>query len=231
MAGLAAGQVARQAAGPSPGSSLGSAAPPRPQAEAGPPARPRPPASGGPLLPPRPEADMSDAAGVADEGGALGLLQDRLARVAQQLARVADAATLQRLALMRLPTRLPVAGAELTSGFGNREDPLTGQRAFHDGLDLAVARGTVIRAAAGGRVVYAGLKPDFGRMVEIDHGNGLATLYAHASRLLVTAGAVVLPGDPIAEVGSSGRSTGPHLHFEVLRQGTAIDPRRYLAGL
>ncbi len=178
--------------------------------------------SGGPLLPPRPDEDPA---------GDLSLLQARLTHVEHQMASVADAATLDSLALMRLPTRVPVQGAELTSVFGNREDPLTGQRAFHAGLDLAVATGTVIHAAAGGKVVFAGLKPDFGRMVEIDHGNGLETLYAHASRLLVATGALVLPGDPIAEVGTSGRSTGPHLHFEVLRQGAAVDPRRYLAGL
>ena len=178
--------------------------------------------SGGPLLPPRPElAAMGD----------LDALQARLADVEEQIGLVADAASLQNLALMRMPTRLPVENAELGSPFGNREDPFTGRRAFHSGLDFAAGQGTVIHAAAGGTVVFAGFKPDFGWVVEIEHGNGLVTRYAHASRLTVKVGALVMPGDPIAAVGSTGRSTGPHLHFEVLHDGEAIDPRRYLAGL
>ena len=132
---------------------------------------------------------------------------------------------------MRLPSHLPVAGAHLGSSFGNRDDPFTGRRAFHAGLDFSAGQGTAIRAAAGGTVMFAGFKPDFGWVVEIEHGNGLTTRYAHASRLRIRAGALVTPGDLIAEVGSTGRSTGAHLHFEVLRNGEAIDPRRYLAGL
>jgi murein DD-endopeptidase MepM/ murein hydrolase activator NlpD len=178
--------------------------------------------SGGPLLPPRPEQDALDD---------LGAIEARLADLEPQIALVADAAMLQSLALMRMPTRLPVNGAELMSTFGNREDPLTGRRAFHAGLDFAAAPGTAIHAAAGGAVTLAGFRPDYGWVVEIEHGNGLSTRYAHASRLLVKAGALVTPGDAIAAVGSTGRSTGPHLHFEVLRNGEAIDPRRYLAGL
>jgi len=178
--------------------------------------------SGGPLLPPRPEFDAL---------GNLDALQARLVSVEQQLGIVSDAASLQNLALMRLPTRLPIEGAELGSPFGNRDDPFTGRRAFHAGLDFAAGPGTLIHAAAGGTVVFAGFRPDFGWVVDIEHGNGLTTRYAHASRLMVKAGALVMPGDAIAAVGSSGRSTGPHLHFEVLRDGEATDPRRYLAGL
>jgi murein DD-endopeptidase MepM/ murein hydrolase activator NlpD len=158
-------------------------------------------------------------------------MSERVALLEQRLAQVSDAATLENLALMRLPTRLPVDGAELTSAFGNRDDPFTGRRAFHSGFDFAAAAGTAIHAAAGGKVVFAGVRPDFGWVVEIDHGNGLSTRYAHASRLLVQAGALVMPGETIATAGSSGRSTGPHLHFEVLRNGAATDPGRYLAGL
>lgn len=179
-------------------------------------------ASGGPLLPPRPEQAASDD---------LGAMESRLAEIEQQMALVSDAAALQNLELMRMPSHLPVDGARLGSSFGNREDPFTGHRAFHAGLDFTAAPGTAIHAAAGGTVVFAGFKPDFGWCVEIEHGNGLTTRYAHASRLLVKAGSVVTPGDMIAEVGSTGRSTGPHLHFEVLRNGEAADPRRYLAGL
>ncbi len=175
--------------------------------------------SGGPMLPPREAAEGLDA------------LQERLSLLELQIERVAEAASLQNLALMRLPTRLPLDDAERVSGFGNRDDPFTGRRAFHAGLDFAAAPGTPIQAAGGGTVAFAGVKSDYGQVVEIDHGNGLMTRYAHASRLWVKTGDLVAPGDAIAAVGSSGRSTGPHLHFEVLRHGEAVNPRRYLAGL
>ena len=106
---------------------------------------------------------------------------------------------------MRLPTRLPIAGAGLTSGFGNRFDPFAHTRAFHAGLDFAAEIGVPIASAAGGTVAYAGFRPDYGWVVEIDHGNGLVTRYAHASKLLVKAGDVVEPGQRIARVGSTGR--------------------------
>jgi murein DD-endopeptidase MepM/ murein hydrolase activator NlpD len=176
-------------------------------------------ASGGPLLPAR--------TGAAN----LGALDEQLARVERQITTVANAAAQQSLELMRLPTRLPIAGAELTSTFGNRIDPFAHTHAFHAGLDFAARAGTPIAAAAGGIVAFAGFKHDYGWVVEIDHGNGLSTRYAHASELLVHAGQVVVPGDRIAMVGSTGRATGPHLHFEVLRAGDHVDPRRYLAGL
>ena len=174
---------------------------------------------GGPLLPARSEA--------VD----LGAIDAQLGRVEKQIASVASAAAEQTLALMRLPTRLPIAGAELTSTFGNRIDPFAHSHAFHAGLDFAARVGTPIASAAGGVVAFAGFKRDFGWVVDIDHGNGLMTRYAHASQLLVRAGEVVVPGDRIAMVGSTGRSTGPHLHFEVLRAGDQVDPKRYLAGL
>ena len=178
--------------------------------------------SGGPLLPARFEQDAVDN---------LDILQARMLVLEQRMALVSDAAALQNLDLMRMPTHLPIRGAELVSVFGNRDDPMTGHRAFHAGLDFAATIGTPILAAAGGTVSYAGLRPDFGWVVEIEHGNGLTTRYAHASRVLVSVGNVVEPGDPIAQVGSTGRSTGPHLHFEVLRRGEATDPKAYLAGL
>ena len=177
---------------------------------------------GGPMLPPRPEQPTHDE---------LGALESRLADLEQQIALASEAAAVQNLALMRLPSRMPIEGAELVSPFGNRDDPLSGRRAFHGGLDFAASPGTAIHAAAGGKVTVAGFKADFGWVVEVDHGNGLSTRYAHASLLFVKVGDLVTPGDRIAAVGSSGRSTGPHLHFEVLRHGQAIDPRRYLVGL
>jgi murein DD-endopeptidase MepM/ murein hydrolase activator NlpD len=181
-------------------------------------ARPAP-ASGGPLLAPRPEP--------AD----IGVLDAQLRQVERQIASVAEAAIVRSLALMRLPTRSPIVDAELSSGFGNRSDPLTHGHAFHAGLDFAATSGTPIASAGGGVVAFAGFKHDYGWCVEIDHGNGLVTRYAHASELLVQAGQIVVPGQRIGRVGSTGRSTGPHLHFEVLRGGTPIDPERYLAHL
>jgi murein DD-endopeptidase MepM/ murein hydrolase activator NlpD len=175
--------------------------------------------SGGPLLAPR--AEPIDA----------GTLEADLARVEARIGQLADAAAQRTEQLMRLPTRLPVLGAELTSTFGNRVDPFAHRQAFHAGLDFAAEAGAPIGAAAGGTVAFAGFKPDFGWVVEIDHGNGLVTRYAHASKLLVHAGEIVTPGERIARVGSTGRSTGPHLHFEVLRGGEHVDPKRYLAGL
>jgi len=175
--------------------------------------------SGGPQLPARTSAlDV-------------GALNAQLARIETQITTVANAAAQQSLELMRLPTRLPIAGAELTSSFGNRVDPFDHTREFHPGIDFAARTGTPIASAAGGIVAFAGFRRDYGWVVEIDHGNGLSTRYAHASELLVHAGEVVGPGDRIAMVGSTGRSTGPHLHFEVLRAGDHVDPRRYLAGL
>ena len=179
-------------------------------------------ASGGPLLAPLPVSDATPSPDALDA---------QFGRIERQIGLVAEAAALRTLEFMRLPSRLPIAGAALTSTFGNRFDPFAGTRAFHAGLDFAAGAGTTIRSAAGGVVAFAGMRTDFGRVVEIDHGNGLKTRYAHASKLLVATGALVAPGDPIALVGSTGRSTGPHLHFEVLRQGAAVDPKRYLAGL
>lgn len=191
-------------------------------------------ARGGPLLPPRQDALAQDPLAqdplahqpVAHE--AVLALEARLADLDLQLSSAADAAALQNMALMRLPTRSPIEGAEMVSNFGNRDDPLTGRRAFHGGIDLKAGPGTAIQAAAGGVVTWSGFKSDFGRVVEIDHGNGLATRYAHASQLFVKVGDVVTPGERIAAVGTSGRSTGPHLHYEVLRHGEATDPQRYL---
>lgn len=121
----------------------------------------------------------------------------------------------------------PVAG-RVSSPFGPRQLPDEDAPRHHAGLDIAAPPGTAIRAAAGGRVVFAGERGGYGNAVIVDHGNGLTTLYGHASELLVAEGDVVRPGTPIARVGSTGRSTGPHLHFELRRGGRAIDPAPYL---
>jgi murein DD-endopeptidase MepM/ murein hydrolase activator NlpD len=127
-----------------------------------------------------------------------------------------------------LPTRLPIADMWHSSNFGYRIDPFTGQRAFHEGVDFASEAGTPILAAASGKVVFAGMHPEYGKLVEIDHGNGLRTRYAHASMLFVRPGERVVAGQRIASVGSTGRSTGPHLHFEIRLRGVAQNPARFL---
>ena len=127
-----------------------------------------------------------------------------------------------------LPSALPVTTGFFSSNFGWRIDPFTGQRAMHEGVDFAAEPGTPIKAAAGGIVIYSENNPSYGNMIEIDHGNGLVSRYAHASKRLVKEGDVVLRGQKIGEVGSTGRSTGPHLHFEVLLNGTPQNPTRYL---
>ncbi len=128
-----------------------------------------------------------------------------------------------------LPQNTPVAEGFIGSGFGMRTDPFTGQLAMHAGVDFAAPVGTPIFAAAGGVVSNAEFHPVFGNVVEVDHGSGLSTLYAHASRIVVKPGDIVRKGQKIAEVGSTGRSTGPHLHFEVHVNGQPQNPARFLA--
>lgn len=127
-----------------------------------------------------------------------------------------------------LPSIPPITEGFYSSNFGWRLDPFTGANAMHEGVDYMVQAGTAIRASAGGVVAYSDLHPQYGNMVEIDHGNDVVTRYAHASRLLVKAGQVVRRGEKIAEVGSTGRSTGNHLHFEVRYKGIAQNPVRFL---
>ena len=128
----------------------------------------------------------------------------------------------------KFPSVAPVSGGDYSSNFGWRIDPFTGQNAMHEGVDFMAPEGTPIMASAAGIVVYSGLHPQYVNMVEIDHGNDIVTRYGHASRLLVKVGQVVRSGQEIAEVGSTGRSTGCHLHFEVRYKGIAQNPRRFL---
>ena len=128
----------------------------------------------------------------------------------------------------KFPSVAPVSTGDYSSNFGWRIDPFTGQNAMHEGVDFMAPEGTPIMASAAGIVVYSGLHPQYGNMVEIDHGNDIVTRYGHASRLLVKVGQVVRRGQEIAEVGSTGRSTGNHLHFEVRYKGIAQNPRRFL---
>lgn len=127
-----------------------------------------------------------------------------------------------------LPNSSPVNAAFNSSSYGWRIDPFNGNKAFHEGLDFSADTGTPIFAAAGGIVTSAERTPDYGNIVKIDHGLGLETRYAHASKLLVKVGDRVEKGQIVAEVGSTGRSTGPHLHYEIRLNGNVLDPRKYL---
>ena len=179
--------------------------------------------AGGPLLEP------GSGAGAGTEGSLLWLdrglddIEARLDRVASMLAR-------RDLDRMSFPSRAPIPGVMISSDFGRRVDPFTRRPARHAGIDYLAWYGTSIQASAGGRVRRAGPYGAFGKTVEIDHGDGLITRYGHTSRILVRVGDIVLPGQTIAMVGSTGRSTGPHLQFEILRDGKQVPPQLYLAG-
>ena len=134
-----------------------------------------------------------------------------------------------RLAQLMVPSTTPVQGP-VGSGFGFRNDPFSGRAALHTGLDFPADIGTPVQSAAGGMVVSTEPHPAYGNLVEIDHGNGLSTRYAHLSKLLVKSGDLVKRGQVVAWVGNSGRSTGAHLHFEVLVEGVPQNPARFLAG-
>ncbi len=162
-------------------------------------------------------------------------LQQVLARLDDVSDQHADVFTLiesrlleARLQALVVPSTAPVQG-EVGSGFGVRPDPITGRNALHSGLDFPAEPGTPVRAAAGGVVVSTDWHPQFGKLLELDHGKGLSTLYAHNSQVLVQRGDIVKRGQVVAKVGNSGRSTGPHLHFEVLVDGVPQDPARFLA--
>ncbi len=130
--------------------------------------------------------------------------------------------------LDKVPLGNPAPGSALSSPFGVRTDPFLGHQAMHTGLDFKAGTGTNVRAAADGKVIDAGRNGGYGNMVEIDHGNGITTRYAHLSRISVKDGDKIKRGDKLGEVGSTGRSTGPHLHYEVRRHGDAVDPVKFI---
>jgi murein DD-endopeptidase MepM/ murein hydrolase activator NlpD len=179
--------------------------------------KPKLPASaegmGGPLLAPE---DGPDASSLVDDANAVmeALTRFKAAREAIDLA----------------PIHRPVVGSmRISSGYGNRRDPFTGGKAFHAGIDFPAPRGTAVLAAGEGEVTFVGQMSGYGNVVEITHGGGLVTRYGHLSAFLVKEGQLVKTGTPIAKVGSTGRSTGPHLHFEVRREDKTMDPMKFLA--
>jgi murein DD-endopeptidase MepM/ murein hydrolase activator NlpD len=180
---------------------------------------------GGPSLPPRRCVEVATQSSRDDAA----TTRQQLECMSATLAALERATDLHQVAFNAFPGRMPADGARFGSPFGNRVDPFTGRLSFHPGVDLVAQSGTPILAAAGGRVIFAGPKGGYGNAVEIDHGNGLITRYGHASRILVHEGDLVLPRQHVADIGTTGRSTGPHLHFEVLVNGAPVDPTGYLA--
>ena len=128
-----------------------------------------------------------------------------------------------------MPAGAPIVKGWMSSPFGERVDPISGKKAWHEGMDFAGANGSDVVAVANGIVVFSGRRDGYGLMVEISHGENLRTRYGHHQELLVQAGQSVKRGDVIGLMGSSGRSTGPHVHFEVLKSGKPVNPARYVS--
>jgi murein DD-endopeptidase MepM/ murein hydrolase activator NlpD len=145
-----------------------------------------------------------------------------------ELAAALDTLQAVREASAALPLAAPVSSTSISSSFGVRADPFVGKAAMHTGIDFIEQVGAAVKATAPGKVVFAGEKAGYGQMVEIDHGDGLSTRYAHMSSIAVGIGEAVAAGALVGRVGSTGRSTGPHLHYEVRRAGEAVDPSRFL---
>lgn len=181
------------------------------------------PAQGGP------ESMLSAVAVAAPD---LSALLDGLARQLQdrerQLAVLESLMSTRNLSRQIVPGGRPVNQGWISSYFGNRADPFNGRTAFHAGLDFAGKEGSEVVAVASGVVTWSKERFGYGRTVEINHGNGYVTRYAHNARNLVAVGSTVQKGDSIALMGSSGRSTGPHLHFEVLKNGRAVNPMTFV---
>jgi len=180
-------------------------------------------------------SDTSAAApGAVGSGGPLNklgaepeALVRRQEQLDQQLAKVEKRLSEQALVISHTPVVAPVVGV-ITDGFGPRIDPVTHQPGFHDGLDISVAFGTVVTAPADGVVTYADRDSGYGRLLKINHGYGYSTMYGHLDRFLVKEGSRVTRGQPIGKVGMSGRTTGPHLHYEVWKDGEKQNPLYYI---
>jgi len=134
-----------------------------------------------------------------------------------------------RLAQKTIPTTMPVEAGYYSSNYGYRLDPITGRSTFHTGVDIIASPGTTVMAAAGGVVSTVAYVPEYGNIVDVDHDNGLTSRYAHLSKSLVRVGDVVMKGQKIALVGATGRTTGPHLHFEVREKGIPLNPNKFLS--
>ncbi len=183
------------------------------------------PAMGGPELKTVLKLDAGDVA------GAVGQLEAQLTRQSDQLSMLEALLMDRELDQSLLPAGLPVRQGYASSRFGYRTDPFTGKPDFHPGVDFNGVRGQDILAVAGGVVAFVGRKPGYGNVVEIDHGNGYLTRYAHNDRNTVDEGTAVRAGDVIAKMGATGRSTGVHVHFEVWQKGKLVNPSQYLRAM
>ncbi len=168
--------------------------------------------------------------GKSDAGGPLIPLDSSMTfdSKVRELDEALDALDRLKTEARRLPLANPAPGRSVTSPFGVRTDPLLGTAALHSGMDFRAPTGMPAKVTAPGIVVKAGWNGGYGRMVEVDHGNGFATRYGHLSKINVTVGKRLNAGDVVGKTGSSGRSTGPHLHYEIRHNGEAIDPLRFL---
>jgi len=177
-----------------------------------------------------PETDIPGARPeISDVSYKLQSLQSQIDLSGSQLSALENVILSRQLGQEIHPEGRPVNTGYISSGFGQRVDPFTGGEEFHEGIDFAAPEGTRIRAVAAGIVTWAGARGGYGNMVQIDHGNGYATRYGHAYKVLVHVGETVNRGDVLALVGDTGRSTGPHVHFEVLRNGHEVNPARFVA--
>jgi murein DD-endopeptidase MepM/ murein hydrolase activator NlpD len=180
-----------------------------------------PPALGGETVDGQPAQIPSLTAMVDD-------LQSQLSSREQQLGVLENLILTRELNKQVYPEGRPVQEGWISSYFGRRADPFTGFSAVHKGVDFAGPEGTAVSSVAAGLVTFAGERAGFGQMVEINHGNGLATRYCHNEKLLVKQGDMVRKGQEVSLMGSTGHSTGPHLHFEVLKNGSQVDPLRFI---
>ena len=158
----------------------------------------------------------------------LDTLAQQVERQQERLSALENLLLDRKLSAAVTPSGWPVDGGWISSGFGVRADPFNGHQAMHEGVDIASRMGSPVLAVADGVVTHSGEKAGYGLLVEITHESGLITRYGHTSATLVKVGDRVKKGQEIALVGSSGRSTGPHLHFEVVRNGSPVNPMRYL---
>ncbi|MEA9729862.1 M23 family metallopeptidase [Xanthomonas campestris] len=158
----------------------------------------------------------------------MGQLEQQFSASGQQLNVLASLMFDHQLEQNSVPSRMPIRNTYITSGFGGRADPFDGGSAFHKGVDFHANVGDPVMSVADGVVSYAGVRGGYGNVVEVDHGNGYVTRYAHNSRLVVKVGDLVRAGQQVAKAGSSGRSTGAHVHFEVWADGRVVNPRKFL---
>lgn len=183
----------------------------------------QPPALGGPEV-----RLANEPMPVPDFMASLDSLAAQLGHREQQLGVLENLLMNRNLQRQVLPAGRPVLSGWISSQFGLRNDPFTGQRAHHGGIDFAGRRGSPVVAVAAGVVTYSGERFGYGKLVEINHGNGFATRYAHNHENLVSVGDTVRKGDRIALMGATGRATAPHVHFEVLQNGRVVNPARYI---